>query len=132
MTQHPPRLFSIATGSSEPIYRQLIDQVRRLIAGGQLVPGDVLPSVRDVAQELTLNPMTVSKVYNLLEMEGLLQRRRGQGMLVAEHKKETRSVGNRSDLLRPTLERAALEAKQLELDPDTCLALFKKILKEQK
>ncbi len=132
MSQHSPRLFSIVTGSSEPIYRQLIDQARRLVASGQLAPGDALPSVRDVAQELTLNPMTVSKVYNLLEMEGLLQRRRGQGMLVAERPKSARNVGNRSGLLRPTLERAALEAKQLELDSDTCLALFKKILKDQK
>jgi len=54
-------LFSIVTGSPEPIYRQLVDQVRRLVAGGQLAPGAALPSVREVAQQLTVNPMTVSK-----------------------------------------------------------------------
>jgi GntR family transcriptional regulator len=131
MTNHSPSLFSIATGSSEPIYRQLIDQARRLVAGGQLAPGDAMPSVRDIAQALALNPMTVSKAYGMLEMEGLLTRRRGLGMVVADQPTHERSVESRADLLRPTLERAALEARQLELDPDTVLALFKKIMKEK-
>ncbi len=72
MTTHPAQLFSISTGSSEPIYRQLVEQVRRLVAAGQMAPGDGMPSVREVAQVLALNPMTVSKAYGLLEMEGLL------------------------------------------------------------
>ncbi|MDY7539469.1 GntR family transcriptional regulator [Undibacterium sp. RTI2.1] len=132
MSIHSTNLFSIATGSAEPIYRQLIDQTRRLVAGGQLAPGDVLPSVREVAQALALNPMTVSKAYNMLETEGILQRNRGKGMLVAEGNKTARSATDRSNLLRPTLERAACEARQLELDSDTAMALFKKILKEIK
>ena len=131
MTNHPASLFSIATGSSEPIYRQLVEQARRLIAGGQLAPGDAMPSVRDIAQTLALNPMTVSKAYGILEMEGVLSRRRGLGMTVAERPRTAHSMASRSDLLRPTLERAALEARQLELDPDTVLALFEKIMKEQ-
>jgi GntR family transcriptional regulator len=131
MTIHPPTLFSIATGSSEPIYRQLVEQARRLIAGGQLAPGDAMPSVREIAQALALNPMTVSKAYGMLELEGALTRRRGMGMTVADAPKKTRSVSSRTDLLRPTLERAAREARQLELDPDTVIALFTKILKEK-
>jgi GntR family transcriptional regulator len=131
MTTHPPNLFSIATGSSEPIYRQLVEQARRLIAGGQLAPGDAMPSVREIAQALALNPMTVSKAYGMLELEGALTRRRGMGMTVADAPKKTRSLSSRTDLLRPTLERAALEARQLELDPDTVIALFTKILKEK-
>lgn len=133
----PPQVISasrlsISTGSAEPIYRQLIDQIRRLVAGGQLAPGDALPSVRDVAQALALNPMTVSKAYNLLEMEGILQRRRGLGMLVAEGKKHAKRVANKAELLRPTLERAAQEAKQLELDPGLVLRMFTQILKENR
>ena len=131
MTTHSPHLFSIATGSSEPIYRQLVDQARRLIAGGQLAPGDAMPSVRDIAQALALNPMTVSKAYGMLELEGALTRRRGLGMLVADVPKKTHSAASRADLLRPTLERAALEARQLELDSDTVLALFTTILREK-
>jgi GntR family transcriptional regulator len=128
MTTHPATLFSIATGSTEPIYRQLVEQVRRLAAGGQLRPGDGMPSVREIAGALVLNPMTVSKAYGLLEMEGVLARRRGLGMVVAER---TAGAGvDAAQLLRPTLERAAREARQLELDPDTVLTLFASILKE--
>jgi len=129
MSHHPPHIFSIATGSSEPIYRQLVEQARRLIAGGQLAPGDAMPSVREIAQALALNPMTVSKAYGLLELEGALTRRRGLGMIVAEAPTASHSVSSRAELLRPTLERAVLEARQLELDPDTVLALFKSMLK---
>ena len=131
MATHTSHLFSIATGSSEPIYRQLVDQAQRLVAGGQLAPGDAMPSVRDVAQALALNPMTVSKAYGILELEGVLTRKRGMGMLVADAPKGTHSVASRIELLRPTLERAALEARQLELDHDTVLSLFTKLLKEK-
>jgi len=131
MTNHAAHLFSIATGSSEPIYRQLVDQIKRLVAAGQMAPGDGMPSVREVAQALALNPMTVSKAYSLLEMEGVLTRRRGLGMEVAARTGTAQSVQERAELLRPTLERAAMEARQLELDSDTVLSLFTQILKEQ-
>jgi GntR family transcriptional regulator len=130
MATPTPQLFSITPGSTEPIYRQLVEQVRRLVAGGQMAPGDELPSVREVAQALAVNPMTVSKAYSLLEAEGLLVRRRGLGMLVAERPRSARSAAERTALLRPTLERAAREARELELDPDTVLSLFTHILKE--
>jgi GntR family transcriptional regulator len=128
MATHTASLFSITTGSSDPIYRQLIEQVRRLIAAAILKPGDVLPSVRDVAVTLAVNPMTVSKAYNMMEIEGLLSRARGVGMLVAQNKLQQ----GPEHLLRPTLERAAAEARQLELDNETVLALFEKILGESK
>lgn len=131
MTTHSAQLFSITTGSPEPIYRQLVDQVRRLVAAGQMAPGEGMPSVREVAQALALNPMTVSKAYSLLEMEGVLERRRGQGMFVAERAGAANTTLDRAALLRPTLERAALEARQLELDSDTVVSLFIHILKEQ-
>ncbi|HWJ95934.1 MAG TPA: GntR family transcriptional regulator, partial [Telluria sp.] len=68
MPTQPPDIFSITTGTPEPIYRQLVEQVRRMAAAGQLAAGDEMPSVRDVAQALALNPMTVSKAYGLLEL----------------------------------------------------------------
>lgn len=131
MTTHSAHLFSISTGSPEPIYRQLVEQVKRLVAAGQMAPGDGMPSVRELAQALALNPMTVSKAYSLLEMEGVLARRRGLGMEVAERAGGGQSAAERAELLRPTLERAAVEARQLELDPDTVVSLFIHILKEQ-
>lgn len=130
MTEHSASLFSISTGSTEPIYRQLVGQVRRMVAGGQLVPGDALPSVREVARTLALNPMTVSKAYAQLENEGLLQRRRGLGMWVADiGTRKVSNVASRAELLRPTLERAAVEAAQLEIDAKAALGIFAKILK---
>lgn len=129
MRHHPATLFSITPGSSEPLYRQLVEQVRRLVTGGQLAAGDSLPSVRDVAQALAINPMTVSKAYGLLEMEGILCRRRGLGMTVAAAPAGSADIAARIALLRPTLERAASEARQLELDPATVVALFQSLLK---
>jgi GntR family transcriptional regulator len=128
-TTHTASLFSIATGSADPIYRQLVEQVRRLVAAGQLAPGDEMPSVREIAQALALNPMTVSKAYGLLEMDGVLARRRGLGMVVAESS-GAGAPAERAALLRPTLERAAREARELELDAKTALDLFAAILKE--
>lgn len=129
MTTHTASLFSITTGSAEPIYRQLVEQVRRLVASGQLAPGDEMPSVREIAQALALNPMTVSKAYGLLETDGVLARRRGLGMIVADTAASGKPA-ERAALLRPTLERAAREARELELDPKTALDLFAAILKE--
>ena len=65
-----------------PIYRQIVDQVHALVAGGLLREGDLLPSVRQVARDAAVNPMTVSKAYSRLEAEGVVRRVRGQGMQV--------------------------------------------------
>ncbi|MBM5573301.1 MULTISPECIES: GntR family transcriptional regulator [Deefgea] len=78
-------MFILNPALPTPIYRQIQDQVRRLIAGGQLLPGTALPSVRELAEIHAVNPMTISKAYSLLEAEGLLARQRGKPMTVAEH-----------------------------------------------
>lgn len=85
MRMPPPSiLFELHPSSGIPIYRQLVDQVRALIAGGRLAPGDMLPSVREVARAAEVNPMTVSKAYSRLEIEGVVERVRGQGMRILE------------------------------------------------
>ena len=76
--------FEIHPTSGMPIYRQLIDQVIALIAGGSLSEGDLLPSVRQVAQAAAVNPMTVSKAYSRLEADGVVERVRGRGMRVVK------------------------------------------------
>jgi GntR family transcriptional regulator len=126
-----PSLFSVVAESREPIYRQLIAQVRRCIAGGQLNAGDELPTVRELAQSLAVNPMTVSKAFGLLAKEGLLTRRRGLSMVVAEQHRRAQPPSDRVELLRPTIERAAQEARELQLSPQQALTLFKSILNEQ-
>ena len=122
-------VFQVTTGTSEPIYRQLIEQLRRLLAGGQIRAGDGMPSVREVAGALGVNPMTVSKAYSMLEAEGLLVRRRGLGMEVAARAGGSSDLEARLELLRPGLERIAQEASQLELDNKAVINLLNSILK---
>jgi GntR family transcriptional regulator len=124
-------LFSIQTGSGEPIYRQLIELVKRRVAAGQLGAGDEMPSVRELAQALAVHPMTISKAYSLLEAEGVLERRRGLSMVIAA-RSGAQPPADRAELLRPTLEKAAQEALQLRLPASQALALFKNILHETK
>ena len=75
--------------------------------------------------------MTVSKAYGLLEAEGLVTRRRGLAMVIAEQHRRAQPAADRIDLLRPTLERAAQEVRQLQLPAAQALALFKTVLNEQ-
>jgi len=126
----PSHFVHINTGSTEPIYRQLIEQVKRRVAAGQLKAGDEIPSVRELAQALAVHPMTISKAYSLLEMEGVLERRRGLSMVVAAQHRKAQPAADRVELLRPTLEKAAAEARQLELSKAQALNLFKTILDE--
>lgn len=125
----PPDIFLIATGSSEPIYRQMIEQLRRQILGGQVKAGDAMPSVREVATALGVNPMTVSKAYSLLEGDGWLARRRGMGMVVAERESQFEQAETRLELIRPSLEKVALESQQLKLQPKAVVQLLSQILK---
>src|SRR5205807_7468926 len=74
--------FLLTPSSGVPIYRQLMDQIRALVASGRLAEGDLLPSVRQLGQDLQVNQMTVSKAYSLLERDGVVERVRGQGMRV--------------------------------------------------
>lgn len=126
--RHPPHIFAVSTGSSEPIYRQLLEQLRRLVAGGQLQAGDEIPSVRELAGALGVNPMTVSKAFSLMEAQGLLERRRGMGMVVASANVGASSHDSRLELLRPGLQRIAKEARQLELQPLAVVALLQTLM----
>jgi GntR family transcriptional regulator len=116
--------FDINPSAAVPIYRQIVEQVRRMVAGGLLKPGDELPSVRSVAAQHAVNPMTVSKAYSLLETEGLVTRQRGLGMVIAE-RQPIRKLPDRLELLRPSLQAAAQHARQLEIPLREALALFK-------
>ena len=114
-------LLSVQPASSEPIYRQIVEQLRRLIAGGQLVAGELLPSVRDVAGFHAINPMTVSRAYGLAESEGLLERLRGKGMVVANTRRGGQSEAHRLSLLEPQLQALARQAGELELPAELVL-----------
>ena len=76
--------MNVAWNDSAPIYRQLKDKVVAMMLDGVLKPGEALPSVRQIAAEYQLNPITVSRAYQELADEGLVEKRRGLGMFVTE------------------------------------------------
>ena len=100
-----------------PIYRQLTDQITGLVAGGRIQPGDFLPSVRQVAEALRCNPMTVSKAWSGLEVEGVVELVRGQGMRV----RPRAQVATATDL-DPVLKQVVAEAARRGLSRATVLA----------
>ena len=107
-------MFILNPQSGVPIYRQLLDQVRRMVVSGHLQPGAELPSVRELAIKHAINPMTISKAYGLLEAEGLLERNRGKPMTIAKQSRAP-SPSKRLQQLDPHLDQLVLAAKQLQL-----------------
>jgi GntR family transcriptional regulator len=118
----------IQPSSAEPIYRQIAQQLRRLIASGRLAPGSGIPSVRDVAGRHAINPMTVSRAYGQLESEGLLERRRGKGMVVAALRGRALSMDRRLQQLLPQLDEVARQARELGLPAESVLDRLRVLL----
>jgi GntR family transcriptional regulator len=124
-------LFRVLPNSGLPIYRQLVEQVRRHVASGRFKADDFLPSVRQVALELDINAMTVSKAYSLLEREGVLELVRGQGMRVADRNDAAASVAERQAQILPLAQQLAAEAQQLSLTDRQVKAVFDRAIKER-
>jgi len=95
-----------------PIWSQIEEGVRHLVASGALRPGDALPSVRDLAREQRINPNTVAKAYQRLAEAGILEARRGEGTFVAE-RPPAMPTGERARLLREGATRLATLAVNL-------------------
>jgi GntR family transcriptional regulator len=87
-----PLRFAIDLHSGMPVYRQLIDQVRSGIASGSLIAGDQLPTVRQLAVDLAINPNTVMRAYRELEFGGLLETHQGTGTFITKKKLEKNSA----------------------------------------
>lgn len=107
----------IATGSAVPIYKQISDQVRLGTASGRLQPGEQLPSVRALAEELVVNVNTVARAYSDLLREGLVESRQGRGVFIAERRK----IYTRQETLRrldAPLRALLSEAAALGITPD--------------
>jgi GntR family transcriptional regulator len=120
-------LISVDPHSGVPVYRQLMDQVKFHVASGLLKPGDELPSTRTLSADLGVNPMTISKAYSFLEKEGVVERRPGRPLVVkAVQPDEARD--RRVDRLREGLAPAARMVRQLGIDRDEAVALFRELL----
>ena len=125
MTTQAKYYFEILTSSGVPIFRQIMDQVKTHIATGTLQAGTFLPSVRQVAAEIEINPMTVSKAYSLLEKEGVLEFVRGQGMRVGASGRPKKNLESREEQLVPVLEEVITKSRQLSLGVEHVVELMK-------
>ena len=123
--QHFP-LFSINTNSGVAIYRQVVEQVVSLVDRGQIEFGDMLPSVRQLALELGINPMTVSRAYSQLEIDGVVERKRGVGMVVI------RKASRPNDLLLPAISSLIADAKEIGMTESQLFALIRKNWKSRR
>jgi GntR family transcriptional regulator len=108
--------MSIIWNDNAPIYRQLRDRVVAMILDGVLNEGDALPSVRQVAADFQLNPITVSKAYQELVDEQLIEKRRGLGMYVMEGARESLLRSERERFLREEWPPLSARLKRLGLD----------------
>jgi GntR family transcriptional regulator len=122
-------LIQIAPHNGVPVYRQILDQVRFQITAGVLQPGDPLDSVRTLAAALGVNSMTVSKAYSLLEKEHLVERRRGQQLVVAAAE-YTRQETSRETHVRDALAPAVTIIRQLNVSPEQALEIFREMLRD--
>jgi GntR family transcriptional regulator len=105
-------MFRVQPGSGEPIYQQLTRQVKQSVATGVLSAGDRLPTVRELAAELVVNPNTVARAYRELERDGVLESMRGRGTFVRAGPPML-GRAERRRRLRPVLEQLIAEARTL-------------------
>ncbi|HEA16913.1 MAG: GntR family transcriptional regulator [Pseudoalteromonas prydzensis] len=116
--------INVNPNSGDPIYKQLHEQIVRLIVGGQIAAGEELPSVRKIADHFAVNPMTVSRAIGQLVDQGWLERRRGQATRVAQ--KTTQQTDQQESLLFKAIDQLIQQAKQLDVPQATLTELIKK------
>ncbi|HEV2146401.1 MAG TPA: GntR family transcriptional regulator [Longimicrobiaceae bacterium] len=122
-------LVNLDPRDARPLYLQIMDEVRRALVVGTLRAEDPLPSVRDLASELVVNPRTVSQAYRELEREGVVYVRRGQGTFVAPG--VHRDGAERRALARGVARRALLEARRSGLGVEELVTSIREVAAEE-
>lgn len=120
--------FKPSTSSAVPVYVQLMEQVKHAVETGALRPGDQLPAIRRVAEDLVINPNTVARVYRELEHEGLIELRHGAGAFVADRGEDER--GARLRKARPVVKGAVAKLDALGLAEEEMRRLFEAEVRE--
>jgi GntR family transcriptional regulator len=115
--------FLIDNASDRPVYLQIIDQVKRDIALGRLATEERLPTVRQLAQQLAINPNTIGKAYRQLEQDGIIVTRAGAGAFVAGLDSLLRRAVRRK-LICDELDRIIIEAFHMQIDKETLREWF--------
>lgn len=113
----------IDNASDRPVYQQIIDQVKRDIALGRIIKNEKLPTVRQLAGQIAINPNTIAKAYRQLEQQGIIVTKAGAGAFVANLDSNlSRSV--RKKVISEELERIAVDAYHMQIDRQTLLEWF--------
>jgi len=113
----------IDNASGRPVYQQIIDQVKRDIALGRIIKNEKLPTVRQLAGQIAINPNTIAKAYRQLEQQGIIVTKAGAGAFVANLDSNlSRSV--RKKVISEELERIAVDAFHMQIDSQTLLEWF--------
>lgn len=122
-------MLKIDPRSSTPIYEQIQLGIKELILKGALQGGDKIPSVREMAALLTINPNTISKAYGELEREGIIETLRGKGTYVVDNFKR-KADENKMQHISEELKKIILEANYNGMDKDSFLELVSEIFSE--
>ncbi len=118
-----PVVLTVDPRSGVPIYLQVIEQVKRSVALGILSEGEQLPTVKQLALDLTINPNTVAKAYRELERDGVIETSPGRGSFVKKNGVAETSSAAATDVARDVLESAVREAKSIGLNADAVRSL---------
>lgn len=113
--------------SGVPVYRQIMDQIQYYVAGGTLRPGDQLPSIRELANAMAVNPTTVVKAYSELEGEGIIEKRHGKGAFIAAQAPALSQM-DQEMALRRSAKQLAVEATQLQVPPPKVITVVREEL----
>jgi GntR family transcriptional regulator len=117
--------LSVDVDNGMPIYEQLVRQVKYAVAEGVVVPGQMIPSVRDLARQLAINPNTVQRAYQQLQSEEIIESLRGRGMAVCVGAKK-QCQSDRQSLLGERLTAVIEEAVRSGLDSDRLREMFER------
>lgn len=124
-------MFRIDPGSSRPIYEQIVSNVKENVIRGYFSPGDALPSVRKLAQQLSVTPNTVAKAYQELERERVIETRPGKGAYISGHISGSRREETAEEV-RKRLKPSILELKYIGISEEEVLAMVAEIYEELK
>ncbi len=121
--------LTIDQRSSVPIYLQIVNGVKEAVAKGIVKPGDKLPTVREWAQAMTINPNTVAKAFQELEREGVIETMRGRGSFIAAEQPQIER-GIKVKMIQEMLEKILVESYYLQLEEDELLQVMEQKVRE--
>ena len=121
----------LSTSDGVPIYRQIVTQVKYLVASGRLVEDQQLPPVRKLAEELIVNPNTVARAYRELESEGVVSSRRGSGVFVSGNGSPLART-EQNNILGERIDALLSEGRQMNFDVEAVVKLIRQRSRQMK